>query len=248
VDYAAFCAEPVSGLRIGLARTTSWGSHAAVDALAEAAVSALSGLGAVIVDDANLPSAPELDDAEDEMTVLKHEFKVGIADYLATRPDGSPRSLGDLIDFNRAHADVELVHFGQEIFEAALETDGLEVPAYLAARDRCRRRGRQEGIDAALHRHELVALLAPAYPPAWRIDLEGGDPEEVASASTAPALAGYPVLTVPIGLVEGLPVGLAVFGTAWSEQTLIRIAAAIERALGPLPPPPLGEVRRLEGA
>jgi amidase len=222
---------------IGVARTTGWGEDTAGDVLAEQAIASLSKVGAVVVDNANLPSARFLVESGDEMIVLTTEFKVGVEAYLAGRGDGSPRTLADLISFNRKHADLELPHFGQEVFESAQETNGLEDPAYLEALARCRRAGREEGIDAALRAHEVDVLIAPTFPRAWNIDLVNGDPDSVTGASTPAAVAGYPVLSVPIGAVGALPIGLAVFGTAWSEPMLLRVAAALETALGAAPPP-----------
>jgi amidase len=237
VDYLSGIDAGVRDLRIGVARTTGWGGDSATDTLGEAALAALSSMGATVVDNANLPSAAELADCDEEITVFCHEFKVGIEAYLASRPDGSPRTLADLVDFNRAHADVELRHFGQEWFESALDTGGLAEPAYLAALDRCQRWGREDGIDAAVRDYAVDVLVAPTYPPAWPADLTAGDPHTIASASTPAAVAGYPIVTVPVGLVGALPVGLSVFGTAWSEPMLLRVAAALERAVGPAPAP-----------
>jgi amidase len=233
IDYLAGLDAGVRDLRIGVARTTGWGEDAQGDTLAEQALAALSTLGAVIVDNANLPTAQYLLESEDEMIVLTHEFKVGIAAYLAGRSDGSPRSLADLIAFNLEHADRELCHFGQEVFENAQQTTGLLEPAYLDALARCRRAGREEGIDAVLRGHEVDVLVAPAFPRAWSADLVGGDPNTVIGASTPAAVAGYPCVSVPIGQIGALPVGLALFGTAWSEPILLRVAAALENVLGP---------------
>ncbi|MDX6286059.1 MAG: amidase [Frankiales bacterium] len=237
VDYLAGLDAGVRGLRIGVARTTGWGEDTAGDALAEQAIAALSTLGAVVVDNANLPSAQFLFESGDEMVVLMTEFKVGVEAYLAGRPDGSPRTLAELIAFNLEHADLELPHFGQEVFESAQETNGLEDPVYLDALARCRRAGREEGIDAALRTHQVDVLVAPTFPRAWSTDLVNGDPDAVTGSSTPAAVAGYPVLSVPIGVVGALPIGLAVFGTSWSEPILLRVAAALEQTLGAAQPP-----------
>ncbi|MEQ7128958.1 amidase family protein [Actinopolymorpha sp. B11F2] len=257
-DYQAYCrSDGLRGARIGLPRHGLWGYSARADALAEEAVRVLAAQGATIVDPANLPSLDELSMSEAEMTVLATEFKVGIEAYLATRgvraPDGRgaadagsrvagasgvagsdglrvPRTLADLMAFNDAHADVEFAHFGQDRFEDALRTGGLDDPAYREALETCRRLGRSEGIDAALRTHDLDALVAPTYPPAWKIDLVNGD-HVSGSCTQVPAVAGYPVITVPCGAADGLPVGLAFIGTAWSEPTLIRLAYAFEQAL-----------------
>ena len=231
-DYTAFCRpDGLRGARIGVPRAGLWGYSAHADALAEEAVRLLAARGATIVDPADLPSIDELRESDAEMTVLFTEFKVGLEAYLATRGPGAPRTLADLVAFNEANADRELTHFGQDRFEQALATNGLEDPAYVTALASCRRLGRTHGIDAALGSHNLDALVMPAYPPAWKIDLVNGD-QPGGSCSTAPAIAGYPALTVPCGAADGLPVGLAFVGTAWSEPTLIRLAYAFEQSLG----------------
>ncbi|MGH9029053.1 MAG: amidase family protein, partial [Acidimicrobiales bacterium] len=161
---------------------------------------------------------------------------VGIASYLAEHPRADARTLGDLISYNLEHPQ-ELAHFGQEIFVQSEATAGLEDPKYLAAVQRCRRAGRDEGIDSALAAAEVDALAVPSYLPAWKSDLVNGDPHGLYSSAQLPAVAGYPAVTVPVGLVGGLPVGLTIFGTARSEQVLLRLGGAVEAAAGPLPPP-----------
>jgi len=110
---------------------------------------------------------------------------------------------------------------------------------YVAARLTALRAGR-DGIDNMLRDNQLDALVSPSYSPAWSIDLVNGD-QVLGGSSSHAALAGYPLLTVPSGLVSGLPVGLTFSGTARSEVTLIRLAHAFETARiaadGPFPTP-----------
>ncbi|HVA61140.1 MAG TPA: amidase [Mycobacteriales bacterium] len=223
-----------AGLRVGVARPMTWGRHPALDALAEAATAALASAGAVIVGDVELDAPETLGD--DEFTVLLHEFKAEVEGYLATRGGHCPTTLAAVIEHNTEDPR-ELAWFGQDMFERAATTQGLGAPEYLEALARCRRAGREDGIDRVLAEHRLDALIAPAYPPAWKIDLVNGDPGGLYSMSQLPAVAGYPAVTVPIGLVHGLPVGLALFGTAWSEAVLLRLALAVEDGLGPGPAP-----------
>lgn len=226
----ASSADDVHGLRIGLPRRVLWGYSPEADAMCERAVSRLSALGVAVVDPADLPGIAALAESEAEAIVLHTEFKVDLETYLARCPDGVPRTLAELVAWNLEHADEELVHFGQERFERALATRGLDDPAYLEALAECRRLGRDEGIDGALRAYDLDALAMPTYPPAWKIDLVNGD--HVTGACAQPsAIAGYPIVTVPCGAVDGLPVGLAFAGTAGSEETLIRLAATLERDL-----------------
>ncbi len=229
-DYTAFCSGEVAGLRIGLPRKKLWGYSPQADSAAEAAVRLLAAHGVEVVDDADLPSLEELFEVDHELAVLRSEFKAGIAAYLATRGPDGPKTLADLIAFNSDHADKELVHFGQEAFEQSVDAPDLDDPGYLHALAECRRLGRSEGIDAALRKHGVDALVMPSYPPAWKIDLVNGD--HVNGSCTKPsAVAGYPILTVPSGMVDGLPVGVAFVGTAWSEPTLLRLGYAVEQLL-----------------
>jgi amidase len=234
--HAALCTEEtatsgLTGLRIGVARSYFSG-HPKTDQVVEAALGLLSAAGADIVDPADVPVLPAYDAGEDELAVLLTEIHHDLDAYLSTRTDGSPRTLAELISFNREYAEQELAWFGQEFFETAVQTSGLDDPDYLAARRRGLLAAGTDGIDATLQRHGVDLLIAPAYGPAWKSDLVGGDPRDVGSSCTAaPAVAGYPIVCVPGGLVQGLPVGIALLGAANSETTLIRAAHVLERAL-----------------
>lgn len=236
-DYEAHClGEDLRGVRIGVPRGPLWGYSIGLDQATEDALSLLSKAGATIVDKLSLPSPGSEDD---QIAILTHEMKVDVAAYLATRRPGGPRTLADLIAFNKAHADVELRYFGQELFERSEETEGLDSALYVAARLSALRAGR-DGIDDLLRDNQLDALVTPSYSPAWAIDLINGD-HVLGSSSTHAALAGYPLLAIPSGLVEGLPVGITFSGTGRSDATLIRLAHAFEtariKAHGPFPTP-----------
>lgn len=231
-DYTRACVDTgLNGVRIGIARTAFFGHHGGVDALAEAAIGRLSAAGAAIVDKANITTATDLAMNEDEITVLLYEVKAGLDAYLATRPEGTPRTLAEVVEYNRAHADVEMPYFGQEWFEQALEKGPLSDPVYQTAREANRTRAREQGIDSTLRIHQVDCLVMPTYGPAWKIDLVNGDAHTPGCAQPA-AVAGYPAITVPMGFVEGLPVGLCVMGTAWSEELLVRVAYVLEQRLG----------------
>lgn len=233
-DHLAALDAGVAGIAVGVPRSIAWGRRVEHDALVEAALSALSAAGAKVFDGVEL-AAPETLGA-DELSVLLHEFHASIDSYFASRAGAAPADLAAAIRLNDENPH-ELVHFGQELFQQAVATPGLDDAGYLAARDRCRRAGREEGIDAALARSGADVLLAPAYPPAWKADLVDGDPGNLYSSSQLPAVAGYPAVTVPVGQIAGLPVGITAFGTARSEALLLRVAAAVEGALGACPPP-----------
>jgi amidase len=223
--------DALAGLRVGVSRAM-FGDHPATDDVAENALEVVARHGTTLVDPADVPALPSYDAGADELTVLLHELKHDLAAYLATRPEGAPRSLDDVVVFNRAHAETELAWFGQEFFEQALATGGLDDEGYLTARARGLRATRDDGLDAVIGEHRLDAIVAPAYGPAWFSDLVNGDHMTGGRVTAAPAVAGYPVLSVPIGLVHGLPVGLALVGTAGSEPSLLRLARGIELALG----------------
>lgn len=228
IDYTAYL-DPngLEGVRIGVARKMG-GFHEEVDAVFEQALAALKARGAVIVDPADIPNQGKYDD--DEQTAMLYEFKDGINRYLATRQGGGPRTLADLIAFDDREAAREMPFFRQELFLDAQAKGGLDQPEYRAARDKARRLAGPEGIDAALAKDHLDALVAPTMGPAWTTDLINGDHYLGGAASTPPAVAGYPHITVPMGQVHGLPVGLSFIGPAWSEPKLIAYAYTYEQA------------------
>lgn len=239
-DYAAHAVRGrLAGKRIGVPRTTYWGYSPHADAAAERALTLLAAEGATIVDDTDLPALAD-GVGEDELLVLLAEFRSGVEGYLATRTGDVPRTLQDIVDFNRAHAETELAHFGQSLFEKALAGPRAGSTEHLGARSRGVDATRSGGIDQVLHQHGLDALLTPSYPPAHPIDLVNA--ETFAGACSSPAaIAGYPLVTVPSELAAGLPVAVSFWGTARSEGSLIEIAhgyeVARDRSSGPLAAP-----------
>jgi amidase len=202
------------------------------DAAFDAALDLLRSAGARLTE-ADLAPAPH-DVHEAELVVLLTELREGLDAYLPTRDGDGPCSLTELVDFNRANADRELVHFGQEHFEAALELPGSSSETYRAARARCLAWALDECLTPALTGSGSPhALLAPAYGRAWTSDLTRGDGTIAGGrASTAPSIAGWPVLCVPMSVVAGLPVGLALIGRPHEEATLVAVGHAVEAVLG----------------
>ena len=228
-DYvAALDANALKGARIGVAREKFTGYSDATDAAFARALDVLKDRGAVLVDPANITTAGQFGDAE--FDVLLYEFKPDLARYLATRPPGArARTLDALIAYNRAHADVEMPYFGQEIFEMSAKKGPLTSPGYRRALEKCRLLSRTRGLDATFARHRVDAIVAPTMGPSWLIDLVNGD--AFGGSSTTPcAVAGYPAITVPMGYTRGLPVGITFMGRAWSEATLLKLAYAYEQA------------------
>jgi amidase len=227
-DYvAALDRRALSGARIGVARNMA-GFHPGVDAVFEQAIAALRAAGAVIVDPADVPTVNKTDDPE--LVVLLYEFKDGLNRYLASRGVTTRmKSLADIIDFNKSNAAREMPWFAQEQMERAQTTGSLSDVAYREALAACRRLSRTEGLDLVLSTHQLDAIIAPSNGPSWPTDLLNGDRYTGGNSSVA-AVAGYPSITVPMGMVGPLPVGVSFIGTAWSERRLIALAYAFEQA------------------
>jgi amidase len=229
-DYvSALDAHALQGKRIGVMRFEA-GFHPETDAVFAHALDVLRQAGAVPVEIEKWPGLGAIGDAE--LTVLLTELKADIATYLASTPKAvATRTLADLVAFNKAHADQELPLFGQELFEKGDSAKGLDDAGYKAARATSLRAAGVDGIDKMLADNKLDALVAPTARPAWVVDTVNGDPSS-GNTSTLPAVAGYPHLTVPMGLVSGLPVGFSFIGPAWSEARLLGFGFALEQALG----------------
>lgn len=217
--------DSLKGARVGVMRRSA-GFHDEVDAVFNHAIEILRLQGAVIVDPTDIPTQGKFD--SDEETVLLYEFKDGINRYLADR-GARPRSLADLIVFNNTEAAREMPIFPQELFVSAQSKGPLTSPEYQSAHERARRLAGAEGIDKVLADYHLDVLIAPTTAPAWITDWVDGDHSIGGGAASAPAVAGYPHVTVPMGNVHGLPVGLSFIGTAWSEPKLIGYAYAFEQ-------------------
>jgi len=224
----------LAGARIGVVRK-SFGFLPAVDRLMEEALGVLKREGATLVDPADIEPAERLGDAE--LTVLLYELKADLNAYLARLGPAAPvRSLEDVIAFNERNASTEMAYFGQDLFEKAEAKGPLDSKEYVDALEKARRLMRAEGIDRVMDKHGLDALVAPTGSPAWVTDLVNGD-HYLGGSSTPAAVAGYPSITVPAGLVSGLPVGISFFGRPWSESRLLRLAYAFEQATKARKPP-----------
>ena len=235
-DTSASLGQGVRGRRVGVPRDR-WGFSASADAAGERALSLLSAAGVELVDDLSLPTLKDLDE-QHELTLMLVELKIALAQYLRTR-DSEVKTLEDVIAFNRAHADKELPWFGQGLLERAAETEGVASRAYLEAVDACTAAGLAE-LNRVLAEHELDALVAPSTAPATPIDLVNGD-AYIGGASGSSALAGAPILTVPVELMHGLPVAVSLWAARSDEAVLLQLGQALERgrdaSTGPLPEP-----------
>jgi amidase len=227
-DYATFLdASALDGARLGVWRAGSTPADAATLAVLETALLVMRHQGAQIVDPVDLADADKM--GEPEFAALTHEFKHDINAYLAGLGGDHPADLAGLIDFNNRHAAEVLNHFGQELFEQAQATTGdLSDASYLEARTAATRIAR-DGLDAAFTESNLDAVIALTGHPAWLTDHVLGDYHGWGTSGPA-AVSGYPSITVPAGLVSGLPVGVSFIGPAWSEPRLIALAHAFETA------------------
>ena len=227
-DFAASLSPgALKGLRVAVLRPDM---PDAFKAQYEAALAVLKAQGAILVD---VEAPRDGGRGEAEGAVLHTELKADLDAYLATTPKAvTARTLDQVIAFDEANKATEMPFFGQEIFLEAARTKGLTDPEYLGARAKSLRLAGAEGIDAMLKQAQATILVEPSYSPAWLSDPVFGDvyPENFISASELPAISGYPHLTVPMGLVRGLPVGLSFIATAWGDQAVLDAGYAYEQA------------------
>lgn len=227
IDYeAALLDSALNGTRLGVWRPRRVSQTTL--AVFDSALEVLRARGAELIQLEGFRAPKNLDALEFE--VLLTELKDGLNAYLATAPrTNAVRSLADVIAFNRGEPR-ELLLFGQEFFERAEATKGLADPAYRKARAGSRRMARRI-LDRSIVEHRLDALVTPTGGPAWRIDIVRGD-DHSGESTSLPAVAGYPHLTVPMGAVGILPVGLSFIGPAWSEARLLALGHAFEVSAG----------------
>lgn len=231
-DYTQFLKKDgLKGKRIGLFKQPL-GRHRKVDSLVLQAVEMLKKQGAEVVE---LESISESNIGAASFEVLLYEFKDGLNRYLAGLGEAAPvKNLEDLIAFNKADSVESL--FDQELLIKAQEMGDLNTPAYLEALEKMLSASQKEGLDRVMANNRLDAIVAPSGSPAWKTDWINGD-HFILSSSSPAARAGYPNISVPMGFVEGLPVGLSFFGRAWSEPVLLEIAFAYEQCTQHRKPP-----------
>ncbi len=214
----------LGGARIGVDRrlfSDGESADAGLNRVTERALEAMASLGATLVDPIEAPDTKSISEAE--LTVMFTEFRVDVAAYLGGLRHTSMRTLADLIAFNDEHCDEELRYFGQELFDVAEATTGLDDPAYREARALCLDVTRARGIDRIMADANIDAIVAPAY----------GD-------SSGPAVSGYPSISVPTGTTDdGRPGGIWLYAGFLAEPTLLGLAYDLEQAIGPRPRPGL---------
>jgi amidase len=226
-DYTQFLNEDgLEGKRIGF-YTQPLGNHFRVDTLMHQTIRQLEELGAEIV---------EIDEiggniGGDAFQVLLFEFKDGLDEYFSSLGDDAPvSSMEELAELTR-NTPIETERFDRNLILRASEQGSLESEEYQVALENMLTESRENGIDRVMDENDLDAIVAPTGSPAWKTDLVLGDNFQLASSSPS-ARAGYPIISLPMGYLDGLPVGVSFFGRAWSEPVLIEIAYAYEQATG----------------
>ena len=237
-DYAKYLElNGLRGARLGVPREGYFGYSPKADAIVNQAIETLRQGGATIVDPVKIPNFDRAALTSAELVVLLYEFKAGVNAYLAgVAPGALVRTLDDVIEFNKRNTRENMPYFGQELLVRAQAKGDLTEAEYLEALEKCRRLAGKEGMDAIMDELSLDGLIAPTTTPAWPVDLVNGDQFRGSSAKSA-ALVGYPLVSVPAGFAQGLPVGITFMGRAWSEPTLIKLAYAYEQASKARRPP-----------
>lgn len=220
----------LAGVRIGVMRF-SQGSNADILNRFNASLEVFEAQGAVLVDIDDF--SPEAENFwGDALSVLHYEFKHTLNEYLATTPDiVAVRTLADLITFNEAHADIELALFDQSIFVASEEKGPLTEEDYVRARDTVQAATRANGIDRLLAEYDVQMLVSPSGPISPRVDPVNGDTwPDWAGAGYLAAIAGYPHITVPMGEVHGIPIGVSIMSGKDRDASVLSWGYAYEQA------------------
>ncbi|MCH7613492.1 MAG: amidase [Candidatus Marinimicrobia bacterium] len=224
-DYTKFLKEDgLQGKRIGLYQAPL-GKNYKVDILMYKAVDFLKSQGVDIIEIDEIANSKM---SSYSFEIMLYEYKDGLNKYFQSLGSDAPvKSIEELIAFNQSDS-IELNYFNQKYLEMAQEKGDLTSEEYVEALTKMIKGSREEGIDKVMNLHNLDAIIAPTGSPAWKTDLINGDSFQLGSSSPA-ARAGYPNITVPMGYVNELPVGISFFGRAWSEPLLLEIAYAYER-------------------
>lgn len=225
-NYTLFLKEDgLKGKRIGLYKP-ALASNYKVATIMTKAVDLIKSKGAEIVEIDKIGQG-NLD--QDEFNLMLFEYKEGLNKYFSSLGPSAPvKNVVDLIAFNKADS-VELKYFNQKWLEMAQKKGDLNSAEYKEALHKSRSGSREKGIDSVMNKYNLDAIIAPVGNPAAKTDLINGDRDDMGTSSFA-ARAGYPNITVPMGEIDGLPVGITFFGRAWSEPVLLEIAYAYEQA------------------
>jgi len=237
-DYVTGLSETsLEGKRIGVLRFSE-GTNPDILLLFNAAIEALKAEGGTIVEIESFDLSAE-NYGQKSLDVLLYEFKDGLNNYLEnSAPSVTSRTLEDIIAFNNKNAKIELAVFDQSLFEQAQAKGPLTEPEYIGARDDVRQATGELGIDKLLAEHNVDVLIGPSGPISPRIDPINGDVwPEWAGAGYLAAVAGYPHLTVPMGDVHGIPIGLSFMGAKDNDAKLLSYGYDYEQATQMRPTP-----------
>ncbi|MGM0746225.1 MAG: amidase family protein, partial [Bacteroidota bacterium] len=215
----------LEGKRIGFF-TQPMGSHFRVDTLMNQTVRKLEELGAEVIE---IDQISETNVGGDAFQVLLYEFKDGLNKYFESLgEDATVSSIEELAELTRENPE-ETERFDRNLIFTASEKGDLDSEEYREALENMLLHSRDEGIDKMMDEENLDAFVSPTGSPAWKTDLTLGDNFALSSSSPS-ARAGYPIISLPMGQLDGLPVGVSFFGRAWSEPVLLEIAYAFEQA------------------
>ena len=232
LDYTKFLRQGgIKNKRIGVYslplgnKSRRKGYNADVDSLFKKSIKLIRSLGAEIIE---IDTINHRDNGIHSYNVMLHEYKDGLNKYFKSLKSNSQiKNLDDLIEFNEKDS-IELKYFNQAYLKLANETGGMKSDEYKNSLLLLNKYSKEDGIDRVMNKHNLDAIISPTGSPAWSSDLLNGDNYHIGSSSPA-ARAGYPNITIPMGNVHGLPVGISFFGRAWSESVLIEIAFDFEQ-------------------
>jgi len=226
-DYTVFLdANGLKGKRLGIESSFLKGNDDIV-AVYKAAIDELKKQGAAIVEIELVKKINATVGNGTEFAVLQYEFKDGLNKYLS-KANGPVKSLEAVMAFNKQQEAKAMPFFKQEILELSQARGGLDSKEYLGALKKTT--GTRAVIDGFLKEHKLDAIVSVTNGLACCIDLINGDYDTGFSTSSPAAMAGYPHITVPMGAIHQLPIGLSFFGTAYAEPQLITMAYAYEQA------------------
>lgn len=224
-DYTVFLdANGLKGKHIGVEKKFLEG-HPDVVALYKAAIEQIKQLGAQTVEVELMKATAESGDAE--YTVLQYEFKDGVNKYL-TRANAPVKTLAEVIAFNKKNEDKAMPYFKQEILEQCEAKGGLADKEYKEAV--AKTTGCRKIIDDMMAQNKLDAIIGTSIGYANLIDLVNGDYDTGFYFCPPAAKAGYPHITVPMGKVNELPVGLSFIAGAYKEGEIIKLAYSYEQA------------------
>ena len=225
-DYTQFLnKDGLNGKRIGI-YIRPLGMNDKVDSLFYKSIELIKEMGAEVIE---IRAFSSDETRSHSFQVMIHEYKDGLNNYFKSLGSKAQiKNLEELIEFNESDS-IELKYFNQAYLKLAQSTEGVKDDKYLNSLLTLKRLSQTEGIDKVMNDNDLDVIVAPTGSPSWSTDWFNGDNYYISSSSPS-AWAGYPIVSVPMGNIHGLPVGISFFGRAWSEPTLIEVSYAFEQS------------------